>query len=49
MVYPMVYRHDSHRPIYLNWAEGGAQFELSSLDVEMPDLLRVLRGLEPVR
>ncbi len=42
--------HDKpHQLIYLNWVEDGAQFELSSLDLEMPDLLRVLRSLEPMK
>ena len=40
---------NGHQLIYLNWIENGTQFELSSLDLEMPDLLRVLRSLEPVK
>ncbi len=38
-----------HQLIYLNWTEDGAQVELSSLDVELADLLRVLRSLEPMK
>lgn len=35
--------------IYMNWFEYGTQFELSTLDLDLPDALRVLRGLEPMK
>jgi hypothetical protein len=38
-----------HQLIYLNWLENGTSFELNTLDVDLTDLTRVLRGLEPMR
>jgi hypothetical protein len=39
----------AYQLIYLNWIEYGTQFELSTLDLDLPDALRVLRGLEPMK
>jgi hypothetical protein len=38
-----------HQLIYLNWLENGTSYELNTLDVDLTDLTRVLRGLEPMR
>ncbi len=47
---PVVLRNGTpYQLIYLNWIEDGTQFELSSLDLEMMEILRVLRSLEPMK
>ena len=47
---PVVFRNaKAYQLIYLNWVEDGTQFELSSLDLEMAEILRVLRSLEPIK
>ena len=38
-----------HQLIYMNWLEGETSYELNALDVNLTDLTRVLRGLEPMR
>jgi hypothetical protein len=37
-----------HQLIYMNWLEGGTSYELNTLDVNLTDLTRVLRSLEPM-
>jgi len=37
-----------HQVIYMNWLENGISYELNTLDVDLTDLTRVLRGLEPM-
>jgi hypothetical protein len=38
-----------HQLIYMNWLEGGTSYELNTLDVNLTDLTRVLRSLEPMK
>jgi len=38
-----------HQLIYMNWLEAGTSYELNTLDVNLADLARVLRSLEPIK
>jgi hypothetical protein len=38
-----------HQLIYMNWLERGTSCELNTLDVNLTDLTRVLRSLEPMK